>query len=579
MKKSRRRMPTMLLIAVLILALLPTAGTFAAEVGDGELGTSTSDQAATSGPAADQNEDEADADVSGEVPDDTNVSSDSALNREIVTIDEEIVVEDESENTDISIVAFADLDPLAASRAQVEAFVERLYTEVLNRPSDPGKATHVNGLLAGTLNGASVAAGFFFSPEMNKRGVSNEQWVDICYRTFLNRNADAAGRLNWLNHLNNGLSRAFVFSGFVNSSEYTGICSSYGITRGSYAPSEPRDQNPQVTGFVFRLYKECLGRTPDTSGLNTWCDHLLTRRMSGSDVAYGFFFSAEFNQKYSTPDQIVPAAYRSLLGRAPDAAGLQHWLNKMKNEGFSKAELFYGFAISNEFLNICNSYGISRGNPVNPDAGRSNADFMVEADIEITGTGTGWHGKLVLAEATAAISFGVQHDKYSALGYKGQDCLMFESVFSTSRQDYKAVSGIGPGKHRIRLEWYRAAQVAKGYVDGQYVGEVSTGLSQGEANRYYGVYAAGRVNGDTVNATFTNIKASGIFKQGYVGNLETLSGWQWKQINNYGAWSNQRIGSGSSIGFHLSGTAQIPGGGDWDSYPTVGAQAREEFTF
>ena len=45
------------------------------------------------------------------------------------------------------------------------------------------------------------------------------------------------------------------------------------------------------------------------------------------------------------------------MDREADSAGLNAWVNVLKN-GQSREHVFNGFADSNEFRKICNSYGI-----------------------------------------------------------------------------------------------------------------------------------------------------------------------------------------------------------------------------
>ena len=63
--------------------------------------------------------------------------------------------------------------------------------------------------------------------------MSDTEYIEILYDTFLGRDADAAGLKAWQNVLDSGLSRMHVFRGFAESPEFTQICQSYGILRGN----------------------------------------------------------------------------------------------------------------------------------------------------------------------------------------------------------------------------------------------------------------------------------------------------------------------------------------------------------
>jgi len=104
-------------------------------------------------------------------------------------------------------------------------------------PDLEGLNSWVNGLLSGRVTGAQVANGFIFSDELLSKNLSNEEFLNIMYLAFFNRQPDLAGFGNWLNVLANGSSRLYVLTGFVNSLEFDILCDSYGINPGSLSSS------------------------------------------------------------------------------------------------------------------------------------------------------------------------------------------------------------------------------------------------------------------------------------------------------------------------------------------------------
>jgi len=60
--------------------------------------------------------------------------------------------------------------------------------------------------------------------------------------------------------------------------------------------------------------------------------------------------SAEFQLKYGALDNegFVSLLYQNVLGRAPDAAGLNNWVTQLEN-GTSRAQVLLGFSESAEF--------------------------------------------------------------------------------------------------------------------------------------------------------------------------------------------------------------------------------------
>ncbi|MCQ2467026.1 MAG: DUF4214 domain-containing protein [Clostridia bacterium] len=238
----------------------------------------------------------------------------------------------------------------------VLGFVERLYTIALARNSDPsGKAYWVGELESHRKNGGEVAKGFFFSDELNNSGISDKEFVTRLYLTFMNRNPDQGGYDYWLGQMASGKTRKFVFDGFVNSSEWANICASYGIISGGGAVA-----NQFVNDFVERMYTKALGRNSDPSGSSYWSNQIISGSKTGSEVAFGFFFSSEFKNFNLDNEEYVKRLYRVFFNREYDQSGLDFWVGKLQN-GNSRESVFNGFAASSEWANICAVYGIKQG--------------------------------------------------------------------------------------------------------------------------------------------------------------------------------------------------------------------------
>lgn len=247
---------------------------------------------------------------------------------------------------------------------RIRSFVNRMYTVALNRPADnSGAAYWTQQLLGGAKDGAAVAKGFVLSMEMERRNLSNSQYVDMLYKTFFDRAADASGKAYWMNLLENGVSRAYVFKGFCHSQEFTNICSSYGIKRGTIKLTENRDQNHNITMYVYRCYERTLGREPDVSGLNFWTGQILTKKRTPVDVAGNFVFSTEFKNKKLSDEEYVKVLYRMFFDReynAPgtDPNGIKFWLNELKTGKRDRYKVFTGFANSEEFRKVLKTFGL-----------------------------------------------------------------------------------------------------------------------------------------------------------------------------------------------------------------------------
>lgn len=251
-------------------------------------------------------------------------------------------------------------DDQATSDTHVTSFVTRLYTLCFGRqPDEGGMLDWKNSLVTKRRSGADVAYGFFFSPELKNRNLSDREFVDLCYKVMLDRNADPNGSAYWLSCMHDGVTREGIFKGFAESKEFNDLCISYGITRGTVKVTQGRDRNPGLTSFITRMYTKALGRGYDIGGLNDWCNRILDKKWSVTDATTtGFFHSREFLDKNLSNAEYIMVLYRTFLGREYDIQGFYDWLNKLDSGKMTRDQVLRGFSDSKEFRNIMKEYGL-----------------------------------------------------------------------------------------------------------------------------------------------------------------------------------------------------------------------------
>ena len=247
-------------------------------------------------------------------------------------------------------------------RDPVEAFLFRMYrTCLLRLPDDVGFRYWINEIKSGRQSGAQTAFNFFFSNEMIARNLPDAEYLERAYEAILGRASDAGGKQYWLQRMKAGFSRQAIISGFTSSDEFSAICARYGINRGYYQVSEPRDQNYGITAYVSRLYTKMQGRDFDIGGLNYWCNIILKKPTKATLVQVavdGFMHSNEFKAKGLDNTAFIKVMYRTFLDREAEPAGLQYWLNKLAS-GMSRENVAAGFAASNEFGAIMAQFGFN----------------------------------------------------------------------------------------------------------------------------------------------------------------------------------------------------------------------------
>ncbi len=285
---------------------------------------------------------------------------------EAVILESETEESKESESeTEILESETDEEDPYEASYSNKEVyqFVKRLYEKVLGRSADPaGLDMWYNDLVNHRRTGAEVSRGFVFSQEFIKKNTSNINYVKLLYTTFFNRTPANSEEDTWVELLDKGISRYYVFAGFTNSSEFRELCQKYNVDAGTSELTDAMDQNPSVTYFVARCYDIFLGRYGDSEGLNLWCGQLLSGEKNAKEVAAGFVFSNEFKGMNLNNRSYLNAMYEGFFDRNPDSAGYAQWLHKL-DVGTSRDVLFHGFADSDEFRELADSFGLSNSWP------------------------------------------------------------------------------------------------------------------------------------------------------------------------------------------------------------------------
>ena len=245
-----------------------------------------------------------------------------------------------------------------ASEAMLERFVLRFYNLCLERSADqPGLYGWVSNLKKGYMDGARIADVFFFGKEFIDKSTTNQKYIELLYTTILGRKPDSSETAGWISQLQKGnMTRMEIMKSFIESVEFTDICNTYGITRGTYDASDAK-----LERFVLRFYSLCLEREADQPGLYGWVSNLKNKYMNGAQMADAFFFSEEFLDKSVSNEKYVELLYKTILGRDPAASETAGWIYQLENEFMSRRDIMEAFIESKEFTDICNTYGIVRG--------------------------------------------------------------------------------------------------------------------------------------------------------------------------------------------------------------------------
>ena len=114
--------------------------------------------------------------------------------------------------------------------------------------------------------------------------------------------------------------------------------------------------DPTYTEFMLNdLYDGFLQTIPEESGFHFVRQRLDNHTFTFEQVALSFISRPQFNITGNA--NLVTATYRALLGRVPDPAGFNYWLNEL-NTWMSFEGMISSFIQSKEFQNRANDAGI-----------------------------------------------------------------------------------------------------------------------------------------------------------------------------------------------------------------------------
>lgn len=208
--------------------------------------------------------------------------------------------------------------------------VYELYHAILGRAPDPLGAEDWISQLDHGASLLSAAAAFLSSAEgQSKFGQLNDTgFVQMMYNTALGRHADTGAIAYWTNQIAQS-SRADVAVAITMSPEHLSLL------RSNFAQGVAM---PDVHGTdVARLYYGVLGRTPDAAGLDAWTTKV-DQGQPLSDIAQAFLASQEGKAALNTSSasQFVDALYVHALNRHASSADLAYWSNQI-GQGHSLA--------------------------------------------------------------------------------------------------------------------------------------------------------------------------------------------------------------------------------------------------
>ncbi|WP_390227949.1 cell wall-binding repeat-containing protein [Gryllotalpicola reticulitermitis] len=136
----------------------------------------------------------------------------------------------------------------------------------------------------------------------------------------------------------------------------------------------------------------------------------------------------------------------------------------------------------------------------------TSSTYAIQSSMTLTGSGQGFHAKIELVTASAAVTFGIQYDAKAAAPYTGKPAFLIENISNASGESgnsYGHTGAASVGKAYQVLLTLQSNGSGTVYVNGKQVG---TFTNKNLANKtvYARVQAVGKQDGDRADASFAN---------------------------------------------------------------------------
>lgn len=118
------------------------------------------------------------------------------------------------------------------------------------------------------------------------------------------------------------------------------------------------DEGRLVNNVLLPLtafYQGAFARAPDAAGLSYWAEKLTSGEVDLKGVLQAFGSSSEFRSLHPdigddvSPEELISLLYQNLLGRSADAAGTAFWSDLLQSGQIDYAQLARSFLVSDEF--------------------------------------------------------------------------------------------------------------------------------------------------------------------------------------------------------------------------------------
>ncbi|WP_229410222.1 DUF4214 domain-containing protein [Massilia timonae] len=261
-----------------------------------------------------------------------------------------LVMTDRAGNDGVDTVAAVEVLRFTGGQSMADdAVLARLYEGVLGRQASAAEVAWWQDVHVRGASLQQIAAAIIDSPEAAQAmgRADDDAFVAGLYQSVLGRTAPSAESAFWTDLLADGVDRATVALGFVNSAE-------------KLASSLDVDFNHSDVAVLTRMYHAMFGRAPDEGGLNFWLERHEDGVSLGA-IADEFIVSAEAQglAGHGSDAAFIDQLFATALNRAPSSEEKTLLLEHLQNGVYDRGQVLLDVSESEESIVIVGAINTS----------------------------------------------------------------------------------------------------------------------------------------------------------------------------------------------------------------------------
>ena len=261
-----------------------------------------------------------------------------------------LVMTDRAGNDGVDTVAAVEVLRFTGGQSMADdAVLARLYEGVLGRQASAAEVAWWQDVHVRGASLQQIAAAIIDSPEAAQAmgRADDDAFVAGLYQSVLGRTAPSAESAFWTDLLADGVDRATVALGFVNSAE-------------KLASSLDVDFNHSDVAVLTRMYHAMFGRAPDEGGLNFWLERHDDGVSLGA-IADEFIVSAEAQglAGHGSDAAFIDQLFATALNRAPSSEEKTLLLEHLQNGVYDRGQVLLDVSESEESIVIVGAINTS----------------------------------------------------------------------------------------------------------------------------------------------------------------------------------------------------------------------------